>query len=122
KKYASERFDLVAEVSRLLDTHTPRIADAGMTLKREFPLEPIAVVSDRDAVEQIVLNLVDNACKYAAEGGEITVSINATSGGGVELRVADRGPGVPTEQRDKIFEKFHRVNDTLTAEKAGAGL
>ncbi|HTO03812.1 MAG TPA: histidine kinase dimerization/phospho-acceptor domain-containing protein, partial [Opitutus sp.] len=109
KKFARERFDLVAEVTRLLETHTPRIAEAGLTLKREFPLEPIYAAADRDAVEQIVLNLIDNACKYAAEGGEIIVSIASTTGKGVELRVADRGPGVPTEQREKIFEKFHRV-------------
>ena len=82
----------------------------------------MSVTADRDAVEQIVLNLVDNACKYAAEGGELSVSIESTSGSGVELRVADRGPGVPSEQRERIFEKFHRVNDTLTTEKAGAGL
>ena len=41
---------------------------------------------------------------------------------GVEVRVADRGPGVPAEHRHRIFEKFHRVDDTLTAEKGGAGL
>ena len=38
------------------------------------------------------------------------------------VRVLDRGPGVPPEHRERIFEKFHRVDDTLTAEKAGAGL
>jgi two-component system phosphate regulon sensor histidine kinase PhoR len=43
-------------------------------------------------------------------------------GGGAELRVKDRGPGVPAEHRERIFEKFHRVDDTLTSEKSGAGL
>jgi signal transduction histidine kinase len=38
------------------------------------------------------------------------------------VRVADRGPGVPPEHRERIFEKFHRVDDALTAEKTGAGL
>jgi signal transduction histidine kinase len=38
------------------------------------------------------------------------------------LRVGDRGPGVPTAERERIFEKFHRVDDTLTAEKSGTGL
>jgi two-component system phosphate regulon sensor histidine kinase PhoR len=122
KKYARERLDLVAAVTRLTETHAPRIAEAGMVLKHELPANSIHVITDRDAVEQIVLNLLDNACKYASAGGEVVVSVTAIPSGGVELRVADRGPGVPTEQSDKIFEKFHRVNDALTVEKTGAGL
>ena len=86
------RFDLVAVVSRSLDTHSPRIGDAGLALKREFPLNPLIVLSDRDAVEQIVLNLIENACKYAGEGGEICLSIKETSGGGAELRRGLRRP------------------------------
>jgi signal transduction histidine kinase len=71
-----------------------------------------------------VLNLLDNAVKYAAVGGEVTVALapRGSSGAGAELRVLDRGPGVPPEHRERIFEKFHRVDDTLTAEKSGAGL
>jgi signal transduction histidine kinase len=73
-------------------------------------------------VEQILINLIDNACKYAAAGGELTVVAVTAADGGVEVRVGDRGPGVPAEQRERIFEKFHRVDDALTAEKTGAGL
>lgn len=122
RKYARERVDLGTEMKRLLETHAPRIGEAGLTLKHMLPGEPVYVVTDRDAVAQIVLNLVDNACKYAAAGGEITVSLISGASGGTEVRVADRGPGVPTDQHDRIFEKFHRVNDALTAEKTGAGL
>jgi two-component system phosphate regulon sensor histidine kinase PhoR len=122
KKYARERLDLVFELTRLLETHSPRVAEAGLMLKCSMPSEPIFVTTDRDAVEQIILNLVDNACKYAASGGEVIVSAASVSGGGAEVRVADRGPGVPLDQRERIFEKFHRVNDALTAEKTGAGL
>jgi signal transduction histidine kinase len=122
KKYARERLDLTAELSRLLDTHAPRLAEAGMTLRRELPAEALPVLGDRDAFEQIVLNLLDNAAKYAAAGREVTVGLTARGGGGAAVRVADRGPGVPPEHRERIFEKFHRVDDTLTAEKTGAGL
>ena len=44
------------------------------------------------------------------------------AGGGAALGVLDRGPGVPAEHRERLFEKFHRVDDTLTAERTGAGL
>lgn len=122
KKYAREELDLGTELNRCLDTHAPRVAEAGLVLKRELPGTPLRVTTDRDALGQIVLNLIDNACKYAAEGGEISVAARALPGGGAEVRVSDRGPGVPPEHRERIFEKFHRVDDALIAEKTGAGL
>ena len=122
KKYQREQIDLTAVVAQLLDAHGPRIAEAGLELKRELPVAPVLVITDRDAIEQIVLNLLDNACKYAASGREVLVVLGPRAGGGAELHVCDRGPGVPVSHRDLIFEKFHRVDDTLTAEKGGAGL
>lgn len=123
KKFARETLDLATEVGRLLDTHGPRLAEAGLPLRREWAAIPMPVTTDRDALEQIVLNLLDNAAKYAADGDEVVVALVARgSGGGAELRVKDRGPGVSVEHRERIFEKFHRVDDTLTAEKGGAGL
>jgi signal transduction histidine kinase len=121
KKFSPEPLNLTAELARLLDTHALRIAEAGLTLKRELPAT-LPLTTDRDAVEQIVLNLIDNACKYAATGGELMVSAAPVARGGAEVRVADRGPGVPAMHRERIFEKFHRVDDLLTAEKTGAGL
>jgi signal transduction histidine kinase len=122
KKYAAEPVDLGGEIKRLLDTHRPRIGEAGLALQCRLPPEPVLIRTDRDALEQIVLNLIDNACKYAVGGGEILVTVAETAPGGAEVRVADRGPGVPSEHRERIFEKFHRVDDALTAEKTGAGL
>jgi len=122
KRYRREALDLGAELSRLLDTQLPRFAEAGLVLRRELPDAPLTATVDRDALEQIVLNLLDNACKYAASGGEVTVTLAPRAGGAADLRVLDRGPGVPSEHRERIFEKFHRVDETLTAEKHGAGL
>jgi signal transduction histidine kinase len=125
--------NLADELVRLLDAQAPRLAEMGMTLRREFPAEPLVVTTDRDALEQILLNLLDNACKYAALGGEVTVSLalpgaarSVGLAGGkpahAEVKVADRGPGVSSAHQARIFEKFHRADDTLTAEKGGAGL
>lgn len=122
KKYVRETLDLRDELGRLFQTHALRLAEAGLTLNWQLPPEPVSAVVDRDALEQIVLNLLDNACKYAAEGREVAVALEARPGGGALVRVADRGPGVPSEQRERIFEKFHRVDESLTAEKTGTGL
>lgn len=121
KKYALESVDLKAELTRVLETQAPRLAECGMLLSRDFPTAAVVVMTDRDAVEQIVLNLLDNACKYAASGRELTITLTSGKRRG-QVEVADRGPGVPAEHRERIFEKFHRVDETLVAEKNGAGL
>ncbi len=124
KKYAPAPLDLAAELRRFAEMHGPRLAAAGLALRVEAPAT-LRGATDRDAVEQIVLNLLDNACKYAADGGEVVLGLSASgtlAGGAARLVVADRGPGVPEGQRERIFDKFHRVDERLTAEKAGAGL
>lgn len=123
KKFSIETLDLSAALARLLDTHAPRIAEAGMNLERVLPDTPLPVRADLDAFEQIVLNVLDNACKYAAAGGAVTVELRpAADGRGAEVSIGDRGPGVAPEHRERIFEKFHRVDEALTAEKTGTGL
>lgn len=120
KKYESIAYDLAAELRRLADTQGPRLAGEGLALRSELPVaQPVS--TDRDAVEQIVLNLLDNACKYAASGGEVTLRLDR-AGSAYRIAVSDRGPGVPPDQRERIFEKFHRLDDRLTAEKSGTGL
>ena len=122
KKYDRQRVDVTGELARLLDTQAPRLAELELRLERNLPSTPLLLTTDRDALEQIVLNLIDNACKYAASGREVRVEVAPRASGGAEIRVADRGPGVPADHRERIFEKFHRVDDKLTAEKTGAGL
>ncbi len=122
KKYQLEPMDLTLVLAELAEAHAPRIADSGMVLKRELPVEKVSVVTDRDAVCQVVLNLIDNACKYAAEGREVLLGLRTRPEGGVAITVSDRGPGVAGQNRERIFDKFHRVDETLTAEKGGAGL
>jgi signal transduction histidine kinase len=92
-----------------------------MNIKQTIPDRPAMVNVDRDALEQIFLNLIDNAIKYAAEGKEIEFKLTPFPSF-YEMRIMDRGPGVPLKQRKKIFEKFHRVDDSLTAQQAGSGL
>lgn len=134
KRFDIAEVDLVAELTGLLDMHGPRVGERGLVMSRELPAGPLRVRTDRDALGQILINLIDNACKYAAGGGEVRVALEAGGQGGRDchlisdkpvratVRVGDRGPGVAAGQRERIFEKFHRIDDTLTAEKGGAGL
>jgi signal transduction histidine kinase len=77
---------------------------------------------DADAVEQIVGNLVSNVEKYGAAGRHLAVTTHQGTGDRVEITVADRGPGLPPRERQRIFEPFYRVNGTLTEGVSGTGI
>jgi len=117
-----EECDLAEELRRFAAMLAPRAAEAGLRLEPVIPETPVAVRMDRDALGQIVLNLADNAFKYASSGGELRIELQAGSSDRCVLRFLDRGPGVPEVLRERIFEKFYRIDEGLTAEKGGAGL
>ncbi len=78
---------------------------------------------DRDAVTEIVLNLLDNAWKYTpATGKRIVLRARPADGGGVRVEVEDNGPGVPAGDRERVFEEFFRGEDPRTASAGGTGL
>jgi hypothetical protein len=122
KRYRPEVFDLRAPVESLVEAHAVRIRSAGMEPVLRAPGQPVQVFMDRDALEQVFLNLVDNAVKYAAAGKVLTVALVPPARGFADLRVEDRGPGIPREHREAIFDTFHRVDDSLTSGQPGSGL
>ena len=105
----------------MLDAYTPRLVGAGLTLVRRLPETPLNVHADRDAVEQALLNLLDNASKYAATGRDVEVALHR-EGNQALLDVLDRGPGIPRGQETRLFQPFHRGDDSLTAPHPGCGL
>ena len=121
KRYHRVPLDLAVAVREVLRGLEPRLQEAGMELRGTRILEAAPAHSDRDALEQILLNLFDNSLKYAAEGLAITVEIEPTHEGWM-VRVGDRGPGIPAAHRQRVFDTFHRVDDSLTAEQPGSGL
>jgi two-component system, NtrC family, sensor histidine kinase KinB len=73
----------------------------------DLPSEPLDAAADRDKLRQILANLVDNAVKFSPDGGTVTVAARRRIGG-IEVRVMDRGPGIPATERARIFRKFYR--------------
>ena len=122
KTYHRAPLDIAAFIKGILDAHSIRITGAGLVLDLDIPDESLMVMTDRDALEQVLLNLIDNAVKYAAQGRYLGFSVKELSEDDVELTVRDRGPGIPKAHQELIFDKFHRVDNSLTAEQAGSGL
>jgi signal transduction histidine kinase len=121
KEYHPEWLDLGQAVATVLDTHAVRLAQAGLRLECSLPTAPLRVRLDRDALEQVLLNLIDNAIKYASDGKELEVRVGQANSG-VSIEVLDRGPGVPASARERVFEKFQRLDSSLTARRPGCGL
>lgn len=121
KEFSTEAIDLALLLHQQLDSQLLRIEEAGMQLVRQFAVDSAPIESDRDALEQIVLNLLDNAIKYAANGGSLTVALLRNNHRWL-VRVQDKGPGIPAAHRQQIFAKFHRVDASLTARQQGCGL
>lgn len=76
---------------------------------------------DLARMEQAVLVLVDNAAKYGPPSGEITLS-SEVEDGKLVIEVADRGPGIPEEHQEKVFERFYRVDKARSRKQGGSGL
>ena len=78
-------------------------------------------LADPDRLRQVLVNLVDNAIKYSPGGGRVEVAVTAADGF-VRIAVADRGLGIPAGERERIFEKFYRLDPGLTRGVGGTGL
>lgn len=82
--------------------------------------EPVVVASDRDALHTLLGNLIDNAIRYTPSGGMVDVAVYADKNN-VVVEVDDTGPGIPEEERTRVFDRFHRVPGN-TVSGSGLGL
>ncbi|MEE9416306.1 MAG: ATP-binding protein [Acidimicrobiales bacterium] len=83
--------------------------------------EALKIEGDAERLHQVLANLIENAIRYAPANSPIIISA-ARRDHEVELVVADFGPGIPEEERSRVFERFHRVDDDRSVKKGGAGL
>ena len=93
----------------------------GHTLRLEGTGGLPAIRADRERISQVVMNVLSNAIKYTPDGGRIVLTAGCTTDR-VWLEVADNGIGIPPEDRDRIFERFYRVDKARSRESGGTGL
>jgi signal transduction histidine kinase/CheY-like chemotaxis protein len=115
-----QRVDICSLTEDLASTFRSAIERAGMKLIIACAVGAEEVYVDGEMWERIVLNLVSNAFKYSKQG-EIRVTTDY-SNGMVSVAVADTGSGIPADQLDRIFERFHRVDNTEGRSQEGTGI
>jgi signal transduction histidine kinase len=112
----------IGEVTRAVAAEFElRARDRGMTVEVVPPAGPLWGRGDPDAVARVVRILLDNAMRYAPPGAPVRVR-GFQPEGAVAIEVLDRGPGVPEEEREHIFERFHRGRSAGSASGFGLGL
>jgi len=107
-------------IEEALRTTSPQAAKKGLSLVAAIASEVGSLVSDRRRVEQILLNLVNNAIKFT-EHGEVRVECRIQDGW-LETRVRDTGLGIKPEDMDKLFQPFRQIDTGLARRHEGTGL
>jgi len=84
--------------------------------------ETVQVQADRAILRQVLMNLLDNAIKYSPAGARISLHVLRAGNQAVAVDIMDNGPGIPPEHRDKVFDRFYRIDEGRSREAGGTGL
>lgn len=113
------------DLKSLLDDILLGFGHALAAKQQKLTIEPqgqnFKIKADRDKVEQVFVNLIDNAVKYTNDGGRIEICL-VEQNGGIVVTVEDNGIGIPREDLDRVFERFYRVDKARSRQLGGTGL
>ena len=131
KRYEFEAVDIGALVRQTVQSMRPNGAERQVEVELR-PVDaavPESLVCDGPAMQQTLINLIDNAIKHSPAGGKVTVGLEAARHGAsqaagslLRLWVEDQGPGIPAEEHGRIFERFYRRGSELRRETQGIGI
>ena len=110
--------ELAADISELYE---PLCEDKGIDFAAEFSKD-LQVRGNREFLAQALANILDNAVKYTPAGGAIMLRVRRRSSGEIEYSVTDTGPGVPDEDRERVVQRFVRLENSRNQPGAGLGL
>lgn len=116
-----ESFDMDELVISAIEITDPNFAERGMTVRTIHPESITIVDADRERMLQVMVNLLNNAAKYADEGSETVVSISIDKHE-VRVEVADSGPGIEANDLEAVFESFYRSKNARISRVSGSGL
>jgi len=127
KQYEFEPTDLMSMTQTTVQLMEPYAAEKGVALALKFTpgysqANKIELEVDGRAIQQGLVNLIDNAIKHSAKGQTVTIEIGFDGQFSFNLSVSDCGPGIPKAEQEKIFERFYRLGSELRRETQGIGI
>ena len=114
-------FDFASMIAESLESSELQFEALSQTVKLEMVTEVLPINGDRERLLQVVSILLNNASKYSPNGTEIEIEITADEEA-LTVEVRDRGPGIPDDRPEELFEMFHRADDELTRRVPGTGI
>jgi len=118
----SSRVSLAGLVHEVVETLRPVAAEKVIALEAAITEPSILVWADRDKINQVLMNLIGNGIKFTPAQGRITVSASRSGKESVQVSVSDTGPGIPPNEKEKIFDKFYQIAQVGDAKPKGTGL
>jgi two-component system phosphate regulon sensor histidine kinase PhoR len=117
-----EHFPLSDLIDDVLDFVKEAAQKKKISISRSIIPSFLEAMGDRNYLEQVFVNLLDNAVKYTPEGGEISISAVEKGEREIQVSIQDNGIGIPQEDLSRIFERFYRVDKGRSQELGGTGL
>ncbi len=116
-----EPLNIVDIINSILEKMKPKIEKEKQSIDLQIPDEAVFVMADQDRIEQVLINLIDNAIKYTENEGEIALTLEKQNHF-VTISISDTGIGIPKEDLPRIFERFYRVDKGRSRRMGGTGL
>ena len=120
QKSAFTALDLTELMRSIGEAYAPSAEDSQHTLEVHVA-DGVTIAGDRQLLAQLFSNLIENALTHTPAGSTVRVALRATAGG-FEAEVADTGPGIPEAERNKVFDRFYRLDRSRTTKGSGLGL
>jgi two-component system, OmpR family, phosphate regulon sensor histidine kinase PhoR len=120
-----EKFVMYELIADLVDSLSYKFTRKGRDIHYEIRangLEKAVVVADKQRIEQVLRNLIDNAVKYGDAKGHIILSLEPYTDGKLVVKVQDNGPGIDPQHQARLFERFYRIDKSRSRNSGGTGL
>ena len=115
-------FDLGSLIQDAASTVSQLFNEKQIKLNIQLPEHKVIAIIDRDRMQQVLINLLSNAAKFCDETGSEVIIELTRQNRVARIAVSDNGPGIPKDELETIFEKFHQVEDQDSAQRQGTGL
>ena len=121
RKFEKTPFDICEMARIILLSFETKIDAKHLDVEFDAPEDRLMVFSDKDAINQVLYNICDNAVKFSKEGGKYKITIK-DEGAKVTVRVYNEGEGIPNEDQPYVFDRFYKSDKSRGLDKTGVGL